>query len=238
MSVAVLFVIDCTGSMRWVHQSLKERLNEIVQQFAKERIPVFFGSMAFRDAPADPTTAFEHYGFPESDSPIDEMTVWLDNLKCKGGGNNQGESSAAGIVIGIQDSTWPNVQRRVVALFTDDGPHVPDQRVSDWKHFRQQLHTFDIDQLHIFTKVRCFERYSEAPDVGYETFFHPLQPELLEDEIRQFVRQSSSGLGGPGESSPKLRERKATSANPFDAPPTGSTPEDAPDGGSNPFDDY
>ena len=78
------------------------------------------------------------------------------------------------------------------------------------------MHTYDVNQFHIFTEVRCFERYSEAPDIGYDTFFHPLQPELLEDEIRQFVRQSSSGLGGPSEDLPKLRERIATSSNPFD----------------------
>ena len=242
MSVAVFFAIDCTGSMGWMHKRLKEKLSEIVQQFNEERIPVFFGAVGFRDTfSASTGNPFEILGFPQSDEPVNEMTEWLGNLKSKGGGNNDGESSLSGILMGLRNSSWPNVQRRVIALFSDECPHLPDQGVRNWEQFRKSLHNNDIDQIHLFTPQQIYEDFIGVDDIGYDTYRHELEPELLEDEIRQFVRQSSTGIGNTGSGAPRLKER--TSVNPFDAPPSIPQIEDKKiepdtDEDINPFDDF
>ena len=126
LSVGVLLVIDCTGSMEVIHKYLSSSLSSIVSKFQDEGVPVQFSAIGFRDYPAKPETAFEIINFEEG---ISSLESWLSRVKAEGGGSNFGESSMSAIVHGIDSVTWPDVKRKVVALFTDDGPHVPDYKV-------------------------------------------------------------------------------------------------------------
>ena len=51
MSVAVVLVIDCTGSMEEIHEYLGKKLSDIAKMFSEEGMPVHFAAVGFRDFP-------------------------------------------------------------------------------------------------------------------------------------------------------------------------------------------
>ena len=219
MTVGVLLAIDCTGSMEVIHNYLAKGLSSIVTKFQEEGVPVQFSAIGFRDYPANPDTAFEVIDFNESILPLE---TWLSSIKAFGGGSNYGESSMSAIVNGINSVSWPVVKRKVVALFTDDGPHVPDYNVESWDYARRFISNEDIEQIHIFTISRKIERYDELDGHDYVVIRHTLSENTLEDledqelekSIREFVKVSSSGNFGSSEII--VRDDDQFEINPFD----------------------
>ena len=238
MSVGVMFAIDSTGSMRWVHRELCENIGTILLQFEDEGIPARFSLVGFRDYIADSTNWIEFMDFADEEE-IDELANWLDRLKAKGGGGNDGESSIAGAVYGIQECSWPDVRRKVIAIFTDDHPHVPDIDVDSWAEFHEILRMNEIEQVHLFVNEKHVDGFDNLDSHGYDVIRYTLiknNRDALEDSIRKFVKISST----PFDSEIDIIEREE-SVNPFDMDDeeTIYAPEEAVhDPDANPFDDY
>ena len=245
MSVAVLLAIDSTGSMRWVHKTLCENIGSILQQFDNEGVPAQFSLVGFRDYQAESSSWLESMDF-SSEEDVSEYVTWLSNLKAKGGGGNQAESSMAGMIHGILNFEWPEVKRKVVAIFTDDNPHVPDIGVESWNQIQDVINSNDIAQVHLFVDEKHEDGYDELDHFGFQVLRHTLVKDdrtSLEESIRKFVKVSSAGCGGFG-GDVDLIDRE-TSENPFDLDviePTDSedsieSPEDF-DPDANPFDEW
>ena len=219
MSVGVLLAIDCTGSMEVIHNYLAKSLANIVTKFQDEGVPVQFAAIGFRDYQADKNTAFELVDFDED---ITNLEGWLSNVAAFGGGSNYAESSMSGVLYGAMNVTWPDVKRRVVALFTDDGPHIPDYMVESWQDARNKLNSWEIEQIHLFTINRKVERYDDLDDYDYVVIRHNLADDNLEDlneddleqSVRKFITVSSAG--GFGTSEIISREELDFESNPFD----------------------
>lgn len=219
LSVGVLLVIDCTGSMEVIHKYLSSSLSSIVSKFQDEGVPVQFSAIGFRDYKAKPETAFELINF---DGDINSLESWLSRVKAEGGGSNYGESSMSAIVHGIELVSWPDVKRKVVALFTDDGPHVPDYKVESWLDAREKLASNNIEQIHLFTVNRKVEKYDQLDGHDYVVIRHTLAEndldemdvDNLEQSIRDFVKVSSSGNFGSSEII--ARDDGQFESNPFD----------------------
>ena len=219
MSVGVLFVIDCTGSMEVIHRYLGKSLAKIVGMFEDESVQVEFACMGFRDYKADPLTAFEMTDFYEDNT---QLVRWLNNVKSHGGGSNFGESSLSAMVHGVQMVNWPDVKRKVIALFTDDKPHLKDYGVDGWDGAKQVLANAGIEQIHLFTINRKINSYDDLDDYEYVVIRHTLAENNLEDMVeedleiamRQFVKVSSSGTFGEAEII--IRDDDDFDFNPFD----------------------
>lgn len=220
MSVAVLFVIDCTGSMEVIHRYLGKSLAKIIRMFEDEHMPVQFAAIGFRDHKAREDTAFEFVHF---DRPLSTLEKWLNNVESKHGGSNFGESSLAAMVHGARSVAWPEeVKRRVLAVFTDDGPHVPDYGVDSWSDAHQQLIEEEVEQVHLFTVPWKIDRYDDLDGPGYVVIRHTLAKDGLKDfvedelevSIRDFVKVSSSGNFGANEII--SRDDAHFESNPFD----------------------
>lgn len=238
MSVGVMFAIDSTGSMRWVHRELCDNIGNILLQFEDEGIPARFSMVGFRDYIANSTNWIEFMDFTDEEE-VEDLANWLDMLKAKGGGGNNGESSVAGTVYGIEECTWPDVKRKVVAIFTDDHPHVPDIGVDSWGDFHETLRTNEIEQIHLFVNEKHVDGFDNLDSHSYDVIRHTLvkgNGDALEDSIRKFVKISSSGF----DSEIDIIEREE-SVNPFDRDDeeTLDVPEKTPDDpDANPFDEY
>lgn len=212
MSVAVLLAIDSTGSMRWVHKELCQNIGSIIQQFEEEGVSVKFSLVGFRDYQSNPADWIESIDFDltgEEDS--EKYANWLSNLKAKGGGGNKAESSMAGVVYGITNFEWPDVKRKVVAVFTDDFAHMPDFNIRTWDESQEILRSNEIQQVHLFVDEKHEDGYDDLDSSEYTVVRHPLvknDHDGLEKSIRKFVKVSSGGFGGDVE----LIDRD----NPFD----------------------
>jgi len=211
-NISCLFLIDSTGSMGWVHRTLRERLAMMVNLFDQEGVRVDFGIAAFRDALAEPYTAWLPLGFG---ADIARQEQFLHSLTPEGGGNNRGESSIYALVRGMEDLVWPtDTRRRVIAIFTDDKGHIPDRRINSWQELSNKLTTNNIEQIHLFVtekKVAWYDPLSMTPDCLIVR--HPLSKDLnqLEASIRDFVKTTSVDI--LDDSSP-LFDRTGT--NPFE----------------------
>lgn len=219
MSVGVLFVIDCTGSMERIHRYLGRTLAKIVQMFAEEEVPVQFACMGFRDYKADPLTAFEMTDFHENPN---HLIRWLNMVKSFGGGSNFGESALSAMVHGVQSVEWPDVKRRVIALFTDDKPHLSDYLVDGWGGAKRIIANADIEQIHLFTVNKKIDSYDDMDGHEYVVIRHKLAENAIDDMVdedlemsmREFVKVSSSGNFGAG--TIITRDDDDFDINPFD----------------------
>ncbi len=219
MSVGVLFVVDCTGSMERIHRYLGRTLAKIVEMFAEEEVPVQFACMGFRDHKADPSTAFEMTDFQENPRLL---IRWLNTVRSFGGGSNFGESALSAMVYGVQSVEWPDVKRRVIALFTDDKPHLNDYLVDGWDGAKRIIADTDIEQIHLFTVNKKIDSYDEMDGHEYVVIRHKLAEEAIDDMVdedlemamREFVKVSSSGNFGAGEII--TRDDDDFDINPFD----------------------
>jgi len=219
MSVGVLFVIDCTGSMERIHRYLGKSLAKIVEMFADESVPVEFACMGFRDYKADPKSAFEMTDFYGNNT---RLVRWLNNVRSYGGGSNFGESSLSAMVHGVQEVDWPDVKRRVIALFTDDKPHLEDYGVDGWDGAKRVIANAGIEQIHLFTINRKIDSYDDLDDHEYVVIRHKLAEnnldEMVEEDLeiamRDFVKVSSSGTFGDAEII--IRDDDDFDVNPFD----------------------
>lgn len=219
MSVGVLFVVDCTGSMHRIHRYLGRSLAKIVEMFAEEEVPVQFACMGFRDYQADPRTAFEMTDFQENPHRLVE---WLNTVRSFGGGSNFGESALSAMVHGVQSVEWPDVKRRIIALFTDDKPHLSDYLVEGWEGAKQIFADSDIEQIHLFTVNKKIDSYDDMDSHEYVVIRHKLAEDAIDDVVdedleiamREFVKVSSSGNFGTGEII--TRDDDDFETNPFD----------------------
>ena len=237
MSVGVMFIIDSTGSMRWIHRELCDNLQNIVVQFENEGVPVRFSMVGFRDYIANSSNWIEFVDFT-SEETVEVFTNWLSNLKAKGGGDNDGESSLAGAVYGMEQGHWPDVKRKVLAIFTDDNPHVPDFGIESWEGLHQCIKDNEIDQIHLFIDAKHVDGFDDLDSHGYDVIRHILVKDnrnALEKSIRAFVKISSTGF----DSEIEIIERE-DAINPFDSIDDELIPdaEVSADFDANPFDDY
>ena len=221
MSVGVLFVIDCTGSMERIHRYLGRTLARIVEMFAEEEVPVQFACMGFRDHKADPSTAFEMTDFQENPRMLID---WLNTVRSFGGGSNWGESALSAMVYGVQSVEWPDVKRRVIALFTDDTPHLNDYLVDGWDGAKRIIADADIEQIHLFTVNKKIDSYDDMDGHEYVVIRHKLAEDAIDDMVdedlemamREFVKVSSSGSFGSGEIIMRDDDDDDFDINPFD----------------------
>lgn len=117
----VVFVVDATGSMRWVLDEVKGRIRDIVDTI-HALVPIArFGVVAYRDLD-DPEFVVRSQPLTFSASKLDRF---LGGLEARGG-NSQQEAVLAGLSVAIDDSGWRISARRLVILVGDAGPHAGD----------------------------------------------------------------------------------------------------------------
>jgi len=144
------------------------------------------------------TTLFGSHG-PHRPS-TERLAVWhprpsedtLRQLRAKGGGNNSAESSLFAVrsSLGLR---WPESRRRIIAIFTDERPHIPDRLVESWDSINKDLVEAEINQVHLFVTPNRQTDYEGLTFSGVQILFHDLTRDLtsLDKSFRDFVQTSS-----------------------------------------------
>jgi hypothetical protein len=112
----VVFVVDATGTMGWVIDEVKSRMQDIVNVI-RSLVPIArFGVVAFRDKDS---------GFITRDQPLTYSTLkvqgFIDQLTAEGGGDIY-EAVREGIEVAIEGSDWRIGARRIIILIGDYPP--------------------------------------------------------------------------------------------------------------------
>ena len=217
MDIACMLVIDSTTSMGWIHRYLREHLARTISDFKVEGRTIEFGVMGFRDTKCSKHPWLEYNSFggigEGADRPIDgeylrESTgrgrksspIWhplsteetLRRLRAKGGGNNSAESSLFAVRASLT-LRWPESRRRIIAVFTDERPHVPDQLVESWDSINNDLDEAGINQVHLFVTPNRQADYEGLTYSEVQILFHDLTTDMekLDSSFRDFVQTSS-----------------------------------------------
>ncbi|MGR8919253.1 MAG: vWA domain-containing protein [Gammaproteobacteria bacterium] len=117
----VVFVIDATGSMDWVIEEVKDRIEDI-SQIVRSLVPIArFGFVAYRDRD-DPefTTRVQPLTYSTA-----KLYRFLSRLEAKGGGD-WFEAVDAGLRSAIEESGWRLGARKLI-IVVGDAPMKDDQ---------------------------------------------------------------------------------------------------------------
>lgn len=222
MDIACMLVIDSTTSMGWIHRYLREHLARTISDFNVEGRTIQFAVMGFRDTQCIKHPWLEYNSFTgvgaeqrghfpadggwginllaENPKQPTERTIWhalraeetLRRLRAKGGGNNSAESSLFAARASLT-MRWPESRRRIITIFTDERPHVPDLFVESWDSINNDLVGAGIDQVHLFVTPNRQADYEGLTFSGVHILFHDLTRDLtsLDKSFRDFVQTSS-----------------------------------------------
>jgi hypothetical protein len=118
IGLEVVFVIDATGSMGWLIQSVKERVR-ILSEWIRELVPVTrFGVVAYRD---DDDPEFLTRVEPLTLN-IGKLRRFLGDLESRGGGDVP-EGVTAGLRAAIDKAGWTRDTKKVIVIIGDAPPH-------------------------------------------------------------------------------------------------------------------
>lgn len=110
----VVFVIDATGSMGWVIEEVKDRIEDI-SQIVRSLVPIArFGFVAYRDRD-DPEFITRQQTLTYSTA---KLYRFLARLKAKGGGD-WFEAIDAGLKVAIEEAGWRLGARKLIILIGD-----------------------------------------------------------------------------------------------------------------------
>ena len=140
----VVFVVDATGSMSWVIDEVKYRINDI-SQMVRSLVPIArFGIVAYRDQ-KDPEfeTRSQQLTFSTN-----KLQRFLNNLEAFGGGDMY-EAIGAGLQLAIEDSGWRAGARHLIILIGDAPPRRNElngiaNRVSNFARIGGTVSTLDV----------------------------------------------------------------------------------------------
>jgi hypothetical protein len=118
IGLEVVFVIDATGSMGWLVESVKDRVRTL-SEWIRELVPVTrFGVVAYRD---DDDPEFLTRVEPLTLS-IGKLRRFLEDLESRGGGDTA-EGVTAGLRAAIEKSGWTRDTKKVIVIIGDAPPH-------------------------------------------------------------------------------------------------------------------
>ncbi len=113
----VMFVVDATGSMDWVIDEVKSRIDDITQMI-RSLVPIArFGIVAFRDR-EDPEFVIKDQSLTYSTT---KLRRFLSQLKAVGGGDQYEEVHLA-VRAAIEDAGWRLGARQIIIVISDAPP--------------------------------------------------------------------------------------------------------------------
>lgn len=118
IGLEVVFVIDATGSMGWLIQTVKDRVRTL-SEWIRELVPVTrFGVVAYRD---DDDPEFLTRVLPLTLS-VGKLRRFLGELEPVGGGDVP-EGVTAGLRAAIEKGGWTRDTKKVIVIIGDAPPH-------------------------------------------------------------------------------------------------------------------
>jgi hypothetical protein len=181
VGLEVMFVVDATGSMGWLIDSVRERITTL-SDWIRDLVPVTrFGVVAYRDAD-DPEFLTRIQPLSLS---VGKLRRFLEGLEPRGGGDVP-EGVTAGLRVAIEKAGWTRDTKKVIVIIGDAPPHPEEmeQAMALASAFREQggsVTTVDVsfDANPEIAAARLGKRVDELVTVGSR--------ELL-PEFRQVAR--------------------------------------------------
>jgi hypothetical protein len=149
LSVDVVFVLDCTGSMKKAVAGIDVSLAKFRSELVKAQLDARFGLVGFQDRTLGQMLQVPLFDGEPFTTDIAQLRIAISELKL-GGGGGEGDSSLDGIARAA-DCPFRESVPRIVLLITDGGPKKVDWRIKSMEEMVKYLKEKKIDQLHVAT---------------------------------------------------------------------------------------
>lgn len=147
LPVDVVFVLDCTGSMRKAVEGIEAGLARFGTELEKAQLEPWFGLVGFQDRTLGQMLQVPQFDDEPMTPDLGKLRTAVGALKV-GGGGGEGDSSLDGIAKAA-DSPFRESVSRVILLVTDGAPKKVDWRVKSMAEMVKHLKEKKIDQLHV-----------------------------------------------------------------------------------------
>jgi len=155
----VLFLLDCTGTMKNTLNAIKTTIGEVAEIYEKSDIKIRLGLTEYRDLtqPQDAHLNRLHlYKFENGShftTNIDEFQKILFSLIATGGGPNT-ESTYDALGHSALEADWDEAADKIMVLFSDAIPYRKGKIVENICHLCSIVKQKKIDQLHFVINRR------------------------------------------------------------------------------------
>src|SRR5262249_42409043 len=150
----VAVVVDATGSMQNVIDTLKQRLDDVTATMQRLVPTARIGAVAYRD-PADGKTATpprRSEGFlgrwTDPPSNVKKVQSFFDGIVAEGGGDWP-EAVKDGVDCAMHKLKWRNDAKKVIIIIGSSPPHQQDipalkQLIAEWRGHNGVISTVDV----------------------------------------------------------------------------------------------
>jgi hypothetical protein len=145
--VDVVFVLDCTGSMKKTVAGVSENVQKFADDLVRANCDVRFGLVGFQDTTLSQSLKIPRLGEERMSPSAAALRTAMQNLRL-GGGGGEGESSMDGIAEAA-DYPLRTGAVRVLVLITDGGPKRIDGRMKSTEETVKYMRAKKIDQLQV-----------------------------------------------------------------------------------------
>jgi hypothetical protein len=219
--VDVVFVLDCTGSMRATVGGLGDALPRFAAELARGRLEARFGLVGFKDTTLAQPLKIVRVGGEKLTADVTGFREAVGNLRL-GGGGGEGESSLDGIAEAA-DYPFRAGAVRVVVLVTDGGPKRADARVKGIDEAVKYLRERKVDQLQIVALPehrKAFEPLGEGAKGGHFDLKAAREGPSFEPLALNLAKAVTAAAPKPLEGTPGAAPRAPQPS----LPPVGSVP--------------
>jgi Mg-chelatase subunit ChlD/predicted lipid-binding transport protein (Tim44 family) len=145
----VVFVLDCTGSMKGTVARFRNSIPRFTGEFPKAQLEPQVGLVGFQDTTLGQRLQFIRVGGAKLTADFDQFRTEVGGLYL-GGGGGEGDSSLDGVAEAA-DYLFRDGAIRVVVLITDGAPKRVDGRMKSMEETVKHLREKKINQLHVVT---------------------------------------------------------------------------------------
>ena len=150
--VDIMFVLDCTESMRGEISAIKDAIASFADTIKSEGVRARVGLIEFRDRlfhEEHRVITFNGEVFTNDPSLFRQQ---IDHLRATGGGDIP-ESSLDALMLALRQPFGPD-RNKAIVLVTDAPPHIPDQDTKDIEEVKQAIKAANINQIHLVINAR------------------------------------------------------------------------------------
>lgn len=152
----ILFVLDCTGSMRGEIETIKSCVTDFADTISSQGVRARVGLVEFRDRLyGEEHRAITFDGQPFTADP-GVFRRQIDGLRASGGGPEP-ESSLDALMLAASQPFAPDASK-VIVLITDAPPHIPDKDTRSVEAVADRLREIGIHQVYLVIRTsdpRC-----------------------------------------------------------------------------------
>lgn len=118
--IEIVFVVDCTGSMRPFIINLRKSLRTAIAKTLtayNKKLTIYYGMIGYRDhsEEAIPNGLVEKFDLTDN---LDSFLIFLENLRCYGGGGDGKEALADGLAA-VNSLSWKEKSLKICLILSD-----------------------------------------------------------------------------------------------------------------------